>query len=686
MRALAIADRTDGKSSIMDNSLFSCQAAGLAALMTLLTLPEGRGSGLSERAKALVFEDARSRELLEQIRGLAGSDSPVLLLGETGTGRELVARYIHELSLRRSEPFLSTNCASFPGVELEAELFGHEKDALPGVSGARTGVLESAAGGTLFLDAIGDVPSATQAKLVRVLEEHQFRKLGARRYSPLNVRLVFASSVQLQEAVTAGHFRADLLRLISGTKLEVLPLRKRRGDVLPLARHFLSLYQQRIGIGSRSLSPEAEELLQQYPFPGNIRELETAIHHAILRCRGRFITPEDLRLDQDSVPLRSEPESDAPLQELERALSKLFKLSPPHLHELIDEAVLRSAYRFSGQNQLKTARLLGISRNVVRARLIQYGEVAGSLRSPAPAGSDAPDSRPRPSARARVVVRFGYQPFGLLKLLRANGRLEAELLERGYQLEWKHYPSGIRLVDAFKTGQLSIGIVGEGPPIFAQASAVPIVYVAAEAPAPEGEAIVVHHDSAIRSVAGLRGKRVVLIRGSNAHYLLIRALEEAGLAYADVQAKFVFSDAARARFEHREVDAWVVGDPTLAEIQQRLPIRVLRDGRGLTTNPAYYVASSDFATAHPDVLDAFRRELLSVQRWALANVEEAAGSLAHQVGMGRDAIGVALKRSLGESLRRPEIIASQQRVADAFFRLKLIPRAVSVAEAAWPLV
>lgn len=644
--------------------------------MTLLTLPEAKGSGLSERAKALVFEDPRSQDLLQEVQGVAGSESPVLLLGEVGTGRELVARYIHELSLRKLAPFLSTNCASFPGAELEAELFGQEKDAESGAV-ARTGVLESAQGGTLFIDSVGDIPQATQIKLVRVLEEHQFRRLGARRYTPLNIRLIFSSSVQLQEAVTAGHFRADLLRLISGTKLEVLPLRKRRGDILPLARHFLQLYQQRIGIGSRSLSPEAEELLLAHGFPGNIRELETAIHHALLRCRGRFITPDDLRLDAVE-PKPAEPEG-SPLQQLERSLGKLFEQSPPHLHQLIDEAVMRSAYRYSGQNQLKTARLLGISRNVVRARLIQYGEVAGFLRSP----SD--DSKPKSSGRARQPIRFGYQPFGLLKLLRARGRLEAELSELGYQVEWSHYPSGIRLVDAFRRGELSIGVVGEGPPIFAQASEVPIVYVAAEAPAPEGEAIVVHQDSPIRSVAGLRGRRVALLRGSNAHYLLIRALEEAGVGYGEVNPKFVFQDAARARFQHREVDAWVIGDPTLAEVQQHLPVRVLRDGRGLTTNPAYYVASAEFAKQHPQVITLFRRELEAVQRWALENLEEAAGSLAPQVGIGRDAVGLALKRSLGVSLKRPEIIASQQRVADAFFRLKLIPRAVSVVDAAWPL-
>jgi aliphatic sulfonates family ABC transporter substrate-binding protein len=650
--------------------------------MTLLTLPEASGSGLSERAKALVFEDPRSRELLSQIRAVAGADAPVLLLGEAGTGRELVARYIHELSLRRGGPFLAVDCASFSGLELEAELFGHEKDALPGLTGARTGVLESAEGGTLLLDAVGDVPQTVQATLVRVFEEQQYRKLGARRYAPLNLRFVIASSVQLQEAVRAGHFRADLLRMISGSPLEVLPLRKRRGDILPLARHFLQLYQQRIGIGSRLLSPDAERALLEHAFPGNIRELETAIHHALLRCRGRFIVAEDLRLKEP--PAADVAASAEPLQELERALARLFEQSPPQLHALIDEAVLRSAYRFSAQNQLKTARLLGISRNVVRARLIQYGEVAGVLRT-APERLAPVAARKRSNGRAQLVVRFGYQPFGLLKLLRAQGTLERELRARDYRVEWRHFPSGIRLVEAFKRGELSLGVVGEGPPIFAQASEVPIVYVAAEAPAPEGEAIVVHEDSPIRSVAGLRGKRVALLRGSNAHYLLIRALEEAGVAYTEVTPKFVFQEAARARFQHRDVDAWAIGDPTLAEIQRDLPIRVLRDGRGLTTNPAYYVASSEFAATHPEAITVFRRELSAVQRWATEHLEEAAGALAPQVGLAREAVGLALKRSLGESLRRPEIIVSQQRVADAFYRLKLIPRAVSVADVTWPL-
>src|SRR3954470_5435915 len=189
----------------MDSSFGPCQAAALGrtwpgrSTMTLLTLPDAGSSGLSERAKALVFEDPRSRTLLEQVRGVAGSDAPVLLSGETGTGRELLARYIHELSLRRGGPFLATNCASFPANELEAELFGAQKGT-PAAVRARTGVLETAEGGTLFLDALGDVPQTTQAKLVRALEDQQFPKLGARRYKPLNVRLIVASNVQLGEA------------------------------------------------------------------------------------------------------------------------------------------------------------------------------------------------------------------------------------------------------------------------------------------------------------------------------------------------------------------------------------------------------------------------------------------------------------------------------------------------------
>jgi sulfonate transport system substrate-binding protein len=210
--------------------------------------------------------------------------------------------------------------------------------------------------------------------------------------------------------------------------------------------------------------------------------------------------------------------------------------------------------------------------------------------------------------------------------------------------------------------------------------------VAAEAPAPEGEAIIVRSDSPITNVRGLKGKRLAVIQGSNTHYLLIRALEEAGLQYGDVNVRFLFHDAARVAFEHRDVDAWVLGDPTLAEVEQALPVRVLRNGKGLTTNPAYYLATREFADSHPELIDLFRQELEAAQRWAIDNVEEAAKSLAPQVGIAREAIGVSLKRSLGEGLRQPEIIASQQRIADAFFRLKLIPRAVSVAEAAWPAV
>lgn len=657
--------------------------------MTLLTLPEASASGLSERAKALVFEDPRSQLLLERVRAVAGSDAPVLLSGETGTGRELLARYIHELSLRRGGPFLATNCASFPATELDGELFGHEKNVAQQRLTARTGLLENAHGGTLFVDAIGDVPPPVQSKLLRVIEDQQFRRLGSRRYKPISVRLVVATSVQLREAVTAGHFRADLLRLISATTLEVPPLRQRPGDILPLARHFLQLYQQRIGIGSRGLSAEAEQVLLEHRWPGNIRELETAVHHALLRCRGRFISPHDLRLTQATAAAADAGAS--PLAALERALSQLFEASPPHLHDLIDETLLRAAYRHSGQNQLKTARLLGLSRNVVRARLIAYGEVPGVLRSTAPS---PPSSSPEPSSsrparaapRARRAIRFGYQRFGLLKLIRARGSLEAALSALGYAVEWRHYPSGIRLVDAFRSGELSLGVVGEGPPIFAQASSVPIVYVAAEAPAPEGEAIIVRGDSPIGSVRGLKGKRVAVIQGSNTHYLLIRALEEAGLQYGDVNVKFLFHDAARAAFEHRDVDAWVLGDPTLAEVEQALAVRVLRNGTGLTTNPAYYLATREFAETHPELIELFRAELEAAQRWALQNVEEAAKSLAPHVGIAREAIGVSLRRSLGESLRQREIIASQQRIADAFFRLKLIPRAVSVAEAAWPAV
>ena len=640
--------------------------------MPIVGLPE---SNPSEPAKALVFEDPRSQALFEQIRRVAGSEAPVLLVGEPGTGRERIARHLHDTSLRRSGPFLAIDCKAFSAQALEAELFGQAKD--PSAGPARAGILENARGGSVFIEGLSALGESTQVKLLRAFREQQVRRLGARRYRRIDARVVVASEPLLERAVVAKAFRADLWHLLSVHRIEVPALRERPRDILPLARHFLQVYQQKIGVGSRVLDAETEATLESYDFPGNIRELETVMHRAILRSRGRFITKVDLSIGKPSTP---ETNSADPLSELGHVLQRLFDLSPPHLHELIDETVLKNAYRYSGYNQLKTARILGMSRNVVRTRLVQYGEVPGLVRSAArPSASPA---KPRTAPRARPTVRIGYQRVWLLSWLRVHGILESAYAKVGYGVEWCHYPSGSPLIDAFRDGELSLGVVGEAPAILAQATSVPVVCIATDAPAPGSVALLVHADSSIQSVSELRGKRVAVAPSSTSHSFLIRAIEEASVDYADLGVKLLFPNAARVAFQHREVDAWAIGDPVLAEAQQSFSTRILRDGHGLITRTPYYLANKKFSESRPDLVEIFQEELKNARTWVREHIEEAAESLAPSLGIEPEALALCLRRSLGEALDPKEFIASQQRVADALFAMKFIPRAVCIAQTA----
>jgi sulfonate transport system substrate-binding protein len=186
-------------------------------------------------------------------------------------------------------------------------------------------------------------------------------------------------------------------------------------------------------------------------------------------------------------------------------------------------------------------------------------------------------------------------------------------------------------------------------------------------------------------VVELKGKKVALSQGANVHYLLIRALEEAGVAYADLRIEFMPPAAAREAFESGEIDAWVIGDPMLAEVQHSSRARVVRDARGLASNPAYYVCTQEFAKSCPEVLEALLSELTSVWRWTAERPDEVVESLAPRLGIAKEPLSISLRRSNGVRLLNDELIASQQRVADSFFKLQLIPRAISVADAAWPV-
>jgi sigma-54-specific transcriptional regulator len=384
--------------------------------MPLLTLSNPQAHSLSVRAKALVFEDPRSVEVLARLRQIAPSEATVLIMGETGTGKEIVARHIHALSGRRDRPFVAVNCGALASTLIESELFGHEKGAFTGAHSSKPGWFEAASGGTLFLDEIGDLPLAMQVKLLRVLQEGEVVRVGARQPIRVDVRLVAATNVSLQQAVTAGHFREDLFYRLNVAPLLLPPLRERPGDILPLVEYFTAFYQQRLGLPAPALSEQAEQRLLQHAWPGNIRELENAVHHALLVCQGNTITPSDLQLS--SMPARSNrpPERVAsepvtPESALALGLTRLFEAGVPELWDVIERTVMSQAYEYCERNQLQTARMLGISRNIVRARLIEYGLIPGSLRGATAVAAALPKSEQpvlRPPATRRAA---GATPF-----------------------------------------------------------------------------------------------------------------------------------------------------------------------------------------------------------------------------------------------------------------------------------
>ena len=262
----------------------------------LVAFREAQKMSLLVRATAFVFADPRSRELHQLIERIAPSEATVLITGETGTGKELIARHVHAHSSRRDAGFVAVNCGAFLETLIESELFGYERGAFTGAHQAKAGWFETARGGTLFLDEIGDLPLPMQVKLLRVLQEREVVRLGARKAIPIDVRLIAATNVDLAEAVRAGRFREDLYYRLQVISLPLRPLRERPGDVMPLTRHFLQIYARRLHLADVSITPDAERALLDYPWPGNIRELENVIHRALLVSHDGAVTAHDLSL------------------------------------------------------------------------------------------------------------------------------------------------------------------------------------------------------------------------------------------------------------------------------------------------------------------------------------------------------------------------------------------------------
>lgn len=343
----------------------------------LITFAEPDALALSIRASALVFVDPVSKQLLEYTERIAPSEATVLIIGETGTGKELMARHVHALSKRHAGPFVAVNCGAFSESLVESELFGHERGAFTGAVSSREGWFEAANGGTLFLDEIGDLPLSLQVKLLRVLQEREVVRIGSRQSIPIDVRLIAATNIDLATSVQAGHFREDLYYRLNVAQLSLSPLRERPGDIIPLVRHFMRRYGKRLGMVAPRLTPGAEKKLINYPWPGNIRELENAIHHALLISQTGEIQASDLQKMQcqlsQNVTTSSNGHGVNGFSSLENVLNNLFENPTDQLFEKIEETIVKTAYDFCEHNQVQTARMLGISRNILRHRLQLYG-------------------------------------------------------------------------------------------------------------------------------------------------------------------------------------------------------------------------------------------------------------------------------------------------------------------------
>ena len=333
----------------------------------------------------IVGRSEAMQTIFKTIGQLSASDATVLITGESGTGKELVARAIYQHSRRSKQPFLAINCAAIPENLLESELFGHEKGAFTGATTQRIGKFEQGNHGTLFLDEVGDMSLATQAKILRVLQDGSFERVGGNQTVRVDVRIIAATNKQLEKAVADGQFREDLFYRLNVVRIHLPPLRERREDIKLLAGYFLRKFSRQLRQPVKSISPEAMEFLLQHSWPGNVRELENAIQRALIMSKGDVLLPADFT--QEILSARqAKPEvsvSPAPIQpkagetNLEALARQLFDWAKHDSRRRLIPAVERElvihALRETKGNQVHAARLLGISRATLRKRIEKFG-------------------------------------------------------------------------------------------------------------------------------------------------------------------------------------------------------------------------------------------------------------------------------------------------------------------------
>jgi len=306
----------------------------------------------------VVARSVKMQEVLATVERVAPTNSTVLLGGESGVGKDLIARAIHEKSRRASGPFIKINSTAIPENLLESELFGYEKGAFTGANTSKPGKFELADKGTLFLDEIGDVPPTIQVKLLRVLQEREFERLGGTRTVKVDVRLIAATNRDLREALEQGTFREDLYYRLNVVPIDIAPLRQRKEDIPDLVNLFISRFAGDSGKQVKSISPEAMQILVNYHWPGNVRELQNIIERACALAKGTVIVPEDIHLD---------------VRPAKTANGASGFLPEGMTLEHWEDEMIREALRRANGNKSQAARLLGLSRNALRYRLSKIG-------------------------------------------------------------------------------------------------------------------------------------------------------------------------------------------------------------------------------------------------------------------------------------------------------------------------
>jgi len=316
----------------------------------------------------IVGASSRMQRIFKLVSKVAPTDSTILLLGESGTGKELVARSIHLQSRRATGPFVPVNVAAIPETLVESELFGHARGAFTGATTDRAGLIEQAEGGTLFLDEVGDMPAAAQVKLLRTLESNEVRRVGERTSRLVDVRLVAATHRDLSEEIAAGRFREDLYYRLNVVQIELPPLRERREDIGLLASYFLDRLAARNGRGKLAFSPEAAAMIERYDYPGNVRELENAVEHAVAISEGKTIDAADLPAAIRSPRLLPRESSDG----VARAIRPGTDRGTWSLSDVEKEHIVVVLERHHG-NATAAAKQLGISRTTLWRKMRTYG-------------------------------------------------------------------------------------------------------------------------------------------------------------------------------------------------------------------------------------------------------------------------------------------------------------------------